>query len=70
MQFYSVIADDVIDTANKEELSLVFRYVINNEIKETFVDFIELERITGEVLESTILNWLRMHDMTYAWSVL
>ena len=28
-----------------------------------FVDFIELERITGEVLGSIILNWLRMHDI-------
>lgn len=32
-RFYSVIADEVTDRSNKEELSLVLRYVVNGEIK-------------------------------------
>ena len=63
-QFYSVIADEVTDAANKEELSLVLRYVIDRQIKEVFVDFIEVERITGSVLGNTILQWLRAHGIS------
>lgn len=61
-KLYSIIADKVTDVANKEELSLVLRYVLNNEVKEVFVDFIEVERITGEVLAKSILDWL-----SYVW---
>ena len=57
-QYYSVIADEVTDVSNKEELSLVLRYMFNDEIKEVFVDFIQVERITGEVLGSTISPFL------------
>lgn len=42
--FYSVIADEVTDAANKEELSLVLRYLTEDGIKEVFADFIEVER--------------------------
>ena len=45
-KYYSIIADELTDTANHEELSLVYRYVHNEEI----VDFLEIERITGRVL--------------------
>ena len=62
-QYYSVIADEVTDVANREELSLVLRYIFNNEIKEVFVDFLEVERITGEVLGSTIVEWLSRHNV-------
>ena len=42
------------------------------EIKEVFVDFVEVARITGEVLAQSILQWLRVHALSdrYAWSVL
>ena len=33
------------------------------EIKEIFVDFIQVERITGEVLGSTIVEWLTNHNL-------
>lgn len=64
LSFFSVIPDEVTDAANKEELSLVLRYVLNNEIKEVFVDFVEVERITGEVLAQSILGWLRIHGLS------
>lgn len=54
---YSIIADEVTDVANKEELSLVLR---NNEVKEVFNDFTEVERITGAMLAESILDRLRI----------
>ena len=33
------------------------------EIKEIFVDFIQVERITGEVLGSTVVEWLTNHNL-------
>ena len=45
------------DVANKEELSLVLR---NNEVKEVFNDFTEVERITGAMLAESILDRLRI----------
>ena len=38
-QFYSIIADEVMDIANKEELSLILRYIYNEKIKEIFFRF-------------------------------
>ena len=49
-RFYSVIADEVTDAGNREELSIILRYVLGSEIKEVFIDFVEVVRITGEVL--------------------
>ena len=62
-KFYSIIADEVTDAGNREELSLVLRYVFNDEVKEVFVDFIEVERITGEVLAKSILAWVEKNDL-------
>ena len=55
--------------SNKEELSLVLQYMFNEEIKEVFVDFIQVERITGDVLGSTIIEWLSNHFLTCMVSV-
>lgn len=54
--FYTVIADEVRDVSNKEQLSIAIRYVFNGTVHESFMDFVEVERITGEVLASTILH--------------
>lgn len=63
-QFFSIIADEVTDVSNKEDLSLVIRYLVEGEIREMFVDFIQVERITGEVLSSAILQWLANHNVS------
>lgn len=65
-KFYSIIADEVTDTANKEELSLVIHYVHDGEIREVFVDLLEVEQITGQVLGEAILMWLRNHNISPA----
>ena len=77
-KYYSVIADEVTDASNNEELSLVLRYLFNGEIKEVFIDFLQVERITGKVLGESILNWLLvsyiscfdLHKWHYNWLVL
>ena len=35
VKFYSIIADEVTDVSNREELSLVVRYLYNKEVKES-----------------------------------
>ena len=65
-QYYSIIAEEVTDSANKEELSLVIRYVHDCKVKEVFVDFLEVERITGKVLGDAILKWLKAYDIPTA----
>ena len=65
-RFYSIIADEVTDVANKEELSLVLQYVHEREIREVFVDFLEVERITGSVLGNAILEWLERNEVSPA----
>ena len=56
-KYYTIIADEVTDLSNKEQLSLALRYVLDGKVKEVFVDFIYVERITGEVLAQAILRW-------------
>ena len=57
-KWFTVIADEVTDASNKEQLSLVVRFVdVISIICEDFVDFIECdEGITGEQLSVKILN--------------
>ena len=57
--FYSILADEVTDVANKEQLSLVVHFVdIDGTIHNEFLGFLSLERITGEAIASAILNIL------------
>ena len=56
-KFFSIIADEVTDTSNKEQLSFSIRFV-SDDIKEVFIDFLAVERITGEVLAEQILKYI------------
>ena len=42
-------------------LFLVFRYVLDDEVREVFVDFLEVERITGTKIGGAILQCLKKH---------
>ncbi len=57
-KFFSIIADELTDVSSKEQCSLCIRYVLNNDVNETFISFVEVERITGKVLATTILQCL------------
>ena len=54
-KYYSILCDEVSDVSNKEQVSIVLRFVDgSNCIREEFLDFISTERITGEVLACNI----------------
>ena len=55
-KFYTILADELSDISNKEQL--YFRYVLDGNVKEVFADFAEVERITGKVHAETIMNSL------------
>lgn len=65
-KFYSIIADEVTDISNREELSLVIRYIHEGQIREVILDFVEVERITEWVLVGAIVKWLRDHNISPA----
>ena len=55
--FHAISADEVT-CSNDEILSVCFRYVDSNrDIKECFLDFIELERISGDHIGRKILDF-------------
>ena len=65
-KFFSVIADEVTDISNKEQMSLVLRYVdpVAEVIKEDFIDFIECDTgVTGEALSQKIIGRLQALDL-------
>ena len=54
---HSISADEVT-TCNDEILSICLRYVNNDyEICEAFIEFVELERITGEAIGNAIIKF-------------
>ena len=56
-QYHSVLADEVT-SSNDEILSICMRYVNKEkQIREVFLDFLSLERITGECIGQTILKF-------------
>ena len=58
------MADEVTDYANLEQVSIVIRFVDRvKEIREEFLGFLTLERITGDVLSSALLSWLQTHEI-------
>ena len=61
---YTVIADEVTDCSNKEQLSLVLRYVDpeTSFIREDLVTFLECDSgTTGEALADLILGFVKNH---------
>ena len=62
-KYYTIIADEVTDLSNKEQLSLTLRYVLDGKVKE---DFVYVERITGEELAKAILQWLTTWNLSHS----
>ena len=60
-QFFSIVADEVTDCSNKEQLSLVLRYINpeNLQIREDFVQFIECDAgISGRALAEKMTSFI------------
>ncbi|SMN02068.1 hypothetical protein SPONN_425 [uncultured Candidatus Thioglobus sp.] len=65
-KWFSVLCDEVSDVSSKEQLSIVLRFVDSNrDIREEFVDFVSVERITGEVLAAKIKETLVKYDLDF-----
>ncbi|XP_021367373.1 52 kDa repressor of the inhibitor of the protein kinase-like, partial [Mizuhopecten yessoensis] len=63
-KIFSILADEVTDVSNWEQLSLVVRYVdMNNAIREQFLCFLDCECITGEALTKKICDTLQDLDL-------
>ena len=60
-KYYTVIADEVNDVSNKEQISISLRYVHYGTVKEVFIAFVsvEFERITGKNIAAAILDWIQ-----------
>lgn len=59
-QYYSILADEVADVSNKEQLCICLRYVnqATSTIVESFVGMVELEDLTGKTIAETIKRYL------------
>ena len=65
-QWFTVIADEVTDCSNKEQLSLVLRYVDTDTvlIREDVVGFLECNTgITGQCLADKLMGCLQAYDL-------
>ena len=63
-KFISILADEVTDCSNLEQVSIVIRFVDRDKkIKEEFLGFISVERITGETIATDLLSWLHEHNI-------
>ena len=63
-KFFTILADEVTDCANLEQVSIVIRYVDSEKrIKEEFLGFVTVERITGKALAAALLSWLKEHNI-------
>ena len=58
-KFFSILADEVRDTSNKEQMSLVIRFFDVTNIEESFVDFIECENLDGDLIASKLICQLK-----------
>ena len=65
-QFFTLIADEVTDCSNKEQLGLALRYVCPEEksIREDLVSFLECDSgISGQALSEMMLGFISKHGL-------
>jgi len=62
---FLVLSDETTDISTKEQLAICVRYVSDdNMLHEDFLQFFEIESLTGEALANSILNG--NHDLYYS----
>ena len=65
-RFYAILADE-ITSHNHEYLALCVRFVAaDNTVREDFLAFLKLDRITGEEIAATIIKFLNDHGIPLA----
>ena len=57
-KFFSVVADEVVDISNVEQLSICLRLILEDGVHDMFIDFVQLDRITGSAIAEAIVQRL------------
>ena len=53
-QFYGIVADEVTDSSNWEQLGIIVPYIQNSEPVEKLVEYVKCSRITEDIAELII----------------
>ena len=61
--FFSLMADECVDVANIEELSVYCRWVENGVPVEHFMDILPLKKTNAQSIYSVLLDWLKKKDL-------
>ena len=64
--FFSLMADEYVDVANIEELSVYCRWVENGEPVEHFMELLPLKKTTAQSIYSMLLDWLKKKNLQYS----
>ncbi len=63
--YYSIMVDECVDSSNKEQLVICFRYVSNElEVNEDFVGFYQIPNINADTIVATIKDTLLRFDLS------
>ncbi|MES9880276.1 MAG: DUF4371 domain-containing protein [Sedimenticola sp.] len=57
--FFSIMADETTDAGVCEQLSICVRYLVNSEVREDFLGFVELPRTNAETITHVMIDKLR-----------
>ena len=61
--FFSLTADECVDVANIEELSVYCRWVENGVPVEHFMEILPLKKTNAQSIYSVLLDWLKKKDL-------
>ena len=61
--FFSLMADECVDVANIEELTLYCRWVENGVPVEHFLEILPLKKTNAQSIYSVLLDWLKKKDL-------
>lgn len=54
-KFYAVLADETTDCSGTEQMSICIRFEHKGNIREEFMEFVEISDMTGTALNETML---------------
>ena len=61
--FFSLMADECVEVANIEELSVYCRWVENGVPVEHFMEILPLKKTNAQSIYSVLLDWLKKKDL-------
>ena len=65
-KYFSVSVDSTPDISNVDQLTVIIRYVQNGKAVEHFLTFLQISSHTGEQLASTLLEYLRLQQISFS----